>query len=266
MRDVAGRNRETAQRLESWARDNKLSVQIVEMDVADDASVQAAIKSILDSGQQIDVVVNNAGIAAAGPIEAFDQSQMLSLFQVNVFGPIRVDQAVLPHMRARGSGLLIHITSTLGRILPGSGGVYPASKWAIEGLAESLRYQVAPFGVDVVILEPGSFPTPAVANAMVAAHEDIAREYAARGGGVRRAVEPGPDYVYPDIQEVADAVKAIVDAPAGERQLRYVVGPIFTEGVDEYNQAYEAAKQRLIEALKRPDQAILWVRREVKES
>jgi hypothetical protein len=83
---------------------------------------------------------------------------------------------------------------------------------------------------------------------------------------VRRAAEPGPDYVYPDLQEVADAVKQIIDTQAGQRRLRYVVGRIFTEGVDEYNQAYEAAKFQLIETLKRPDQAILWGRREEKKS
>ena len=262
MRDVCGRNREAALRLEDWAQTNDASLEVVEMDVADDDSVQAAVASILEAGHQLDVVVNNAGIAAAGPLEAFDTSQMAHLLNVNAIGPMRVDKAVLPHMRARGSGLLLHVSSTLGRVLPGGGGLYPASKWALEGLAESLRYQVAAFGVDVVILEPGSFPTPATSNAMLPAHEAIAQEYAAAGSGPRRFVEPGPDYVLPDLQQIGDAVLDIVQTPSGERRMRYVVGPIFTEGVDQFNQEYEATKLRLIEVLKRPDQAITWGRRE----
>jgi NAD(P)-dependent dehydrogenase (short-subunit alcohol dehydrogenase family) len=258
MRDAASKNRDTAQQLVAWAHTTNRSLEIVEMDVTDDDSVNGAVARILDSGCDIDVVVNNAGIAAAGPIEAFDTSQMWQVLNTNAIGPIRVDRAVLPHMRARRSGLLIHVSSTLGRILPGSGGLYPASKWALEGLAESLRYQVAPFGVDIVILEPGSFPTPAVGRAMLPADDSIAREYAAMGAGMRRPAEPGPGYVLPDVQEIGDAVRSIIETPTGERQLRYVVGPIFTEGVNQFNQEYEATKLRLIEALKRPDQAITW--------
>ncbi len=262
MRDVSGRNHDAAQRLKAWAQTNDASLEVIEMDVADDESVQAAVASILEAGNRINVVVNNAGIAAAGPLEAFDTSQMTHLLNVNAIGPMRVDKAVLPHMRARGSGLLIHVSSTLGRVLPGGGGLYPASKWALEGLAESLRYQVAAFGVDVVILEPGSFPTPATGRAMMPAHEAIAQEYAAAGAGVRRPVEPGPDYVLPDLQEIGDAVFDIIQTPSGERRTRYVAGPIFTEGVDQFNQQYEATRLRLIEVLKRPDQAITWGRRE----
>ncbi len=262
MRDSRGRNLEAAANLDDWAKDAGVSVNVLDMDVADDASVSAAVASILRMAGSIDVVVNNAGIAAGGPLEAFDSAQVYQLFNVNAFGPIRVDRAVLPQMRQRGSGLLLHVSSTLGRILPGGGGLYPASKWALEGLAESLHYQVAPFGIDVVILEPGSFPTPAVSRAMLPANEEVARAYAARGAAGRRAVEPSPDYRLPDIQEIADAVLSIVNTPAGQRDLRYVVGPIFTEGVAEYNQQYEAAKARLVASLQRPDQAITWGSRE----
>src|SRR5687767_8802276 len=121
------------------------------MDVASEGSVNATIGSILASGEAIDVVVNNAGVAAAGPMEAFTEEQVQSIFNVNAFGPLRVNRAVLPHMRERGSGLLLHVSSTLGRILPGVGGLYPSTKWALEGLSEGLSYQVKRFGVDVVI-------------------------------------------------------------------------------------------------------------------
>src|SRR6185295_4699950 len=115
-------------------------------------SVQAAVSQILASGNEIDVVVNNAGASAVGPLEAFSIEQMAALLSLNVLGPMRVNNAVLPTMRARQSGLIIWITSTLGRVLPGRGGLYPATKWAAEGLAESLHHQIAAFGVDLTIL------------------------------------------------------------------------------------------------------------------
>jgi NAD(P)-dependent dehydrogenase (short-subunit alcohol dehydrogenase family) len=224
--------------------------------------VQRAVEAAIGSAGRIDVVVNNAGAGAVGPIEAFSIDQIKGLFDLNAFGPLRVNKAVLPLMRKQGSGLIIHVTSTLGRILPRTGGLYPATKWAVEGLAESLRYQVEPFGVDVVILEPGSFPTPAMTKAMIASDEAVTAEYAAVASPVqRRAAEPSRDYKPPDPQDIADAVKKVVDLPAGQRPLRVVVGPVFTEGVDEFNAFYERARDRLAESLKRPDQAITWGRR-----
>jgi NAD(P)-dependent dehydrogenase (short-subunit alcohol dehydrogenase family) len=261
MRDIAGRNAATAESLQAWAGDAGASLRVVEMDVAETASVTTAVDAILAEAGRIDVAVNNAGIAAGGPLEAFDVEQMQELFDVNVFGPMRVDKAVLPQMRDRREGLIIHVSSTLGRILPRSGGLYPASKWALEGLAESLHYQVAPFGIDAVILEPGSFPTPAVARGMLPNDEAIAADYAALTQA-RRTTEPGPGYVPPDPQEVADAVLRIIETPAGKRPLRSVVGPIFTTGVDAYNEAYLKARDELAESLRRPDQAITWGRRQ----
>src|SRR3972149_8662149 len=90
-------------------------------------------------------------------------------------GPVRVAKAVLPSMRQRRSGLIIHISSTLGRVLPGSGGLYPATKWALEGLAESLGYEVKAFGIEAVIVEPGAFPSPSISKAVEPQDEDRKR-------------------------------------------------------------------------------------------
>ncbi len=260
MRDVTNRNAKSAAALEAWARDGNVRVQTIEMDVADTASVQAGVAEILSSAGQIDVVVNNAGIAAGGPIEAFDIEQMQELFNINVFGPLRVDKAVLPHMRERRSGLLIHVTSTLGRILPKGGGLYPSSKWAAEGFAESLHYQLAPFDVDLVILEPGSFPTPAILKGLTPNDSEVAAAYAAVPPLVRRAREVSADYKPPDPQEVADSVLEIMETPSEQRPLRVVVGALFTTGVAEYNHLYEQARDELFTSLQRPDQAITWGR------
>lgn len=261
MRAAASRNAEVAKTLETLAQVERLKLRAIEMDVAETASVNAAVKQVLDGEGRIDAVVNNAGIAAAGPIEAFDIEQMHELFEINVFGPMRVDKAVLPQMRERHTGLLIHVTSTLGRILPNMGGLYPASKWAAEGLAESLHYQLKPFDIDLVILEPGSFPTPAISRGLTPNDIRIAEQYAAAGSTMRRAVEPAPDYKEPDPQEVADEVLRLIDMPHGSRPLRSVVGPVFTTGVAAFNAQYERARDELAASLRRPDQAITWGKR-----
>jgi NAD(P)-dependent dehydrogenase (short-subunit alcohol dehydrogenase family) len=261
MRGIQSRNATAAESLRQWAREQDLALDVLELDVTDDESVNAAVARALASAEGVDVVVNNAGASAIGPLEAFSIEQMAALLDLNVLGPMRVNKAVLPTMRARQSGLIVWITSTLGRVLPGRGGLYPATKWAAEGFAESLHYQVAPFGIDVAIIEPGSFPTPATFKSMEAANQEIAAAYASRPSANAAARPPAPaGQQPPDPQEVADAVKRLIELPAGQRPLRTVVGPVFTEGVAEYNQTYEQVRSHLEEALRRPDQAITWTR------
>ena len=260
MRDVAHRNAAAAERLRALAVAEGLHLEVLELDVTSDESVTRAVAQVLSREGRLDIAVNNAGASAAGPLEAFSIEQMAALIDLNVLGPMRLNKAVLPSMRKRRAGLIIWITSTLGRVLPGRGGLYPATKWAAEGFAESLHYQVAPFGVEVAILEPGSFPTPAISRSIVAEGTDVTAEYAASMPPPRRT-QPGPDYREPNPQEVADAVLRLVDTPQGQRPLRSVVGPVFTEGVADYNETYERVRERLEESLRRPDQAITWGRR-----
>ena len=261
MRGVQARNAVAADNLRQWARERSLALEVLELDVTDDESVNAAVAHALASADGIDVVVNNAGASAIGPLEAFSIEQMAALLSLNVLGPMRVNNAVLPTMRARQSGLIVWITSTLGRVLPGRGGLYPATKWAAEGFAESLHYQVAPFGIDVAILEPGSFPTPATFKSMEAANQEIAAAYASPPTANAPGRQPAPaGHQSPDPQEVADAVKRLIELPAGQRPLRTVVGPVCTEGVAGYTQTYEQVRARLADSLRRPDQAITWTR------
>lgn len=263
IRDCSSTNAARAQALRAWADSQRTALHVVEIDVTDQDSVDAAVAFILGAGPGLDAVVNNAGRGAVGPIEAFGQAQVEALFDLNLFGALRVDRAVLPSMRRRRSGLLVHVSSTIGRVLPAVGGLYAATKWALEGLAESLRYEVAAFGIDVAIVEPGAFPSPAMSKAMVAQHAGIGQVYADAAASVNPPMDQAPpaDYRRPDPQDVADAITRLVEAPPGSRPLRTVVGPIFTEGVAEFNAAYDAASRRLAAALRRPDQAITWGRR-----
>jgi NAD(P)-dependent dehydrogenase (short-subunit alcohol dehydrogenase family) len=127
-------------------------------------------------------------------------------------------------------------------------------------VAESLRYEVQAFGIDVVILEPGAFPTPVMSKVLVAEDAAIVDAYAAAAATVNPPMDQAAPAAHqlPDPQDIATAVKHLIDLPAGRRPLRSVIGPIFTEGVAEYNEAYEVASRRLTAALQRPDQAITW--------
>jgi len=156
MRAMAGKNAPAADELRALSRRDRLSLHVVDMDVNDDASVDQAIESILGMMGRLDVVVNNAGVAYWGPLEAFTLDQARDQFDTNVFGVLRVNRAVLSHMRRQGSGLLVQIGSISGRVVVPFSGLYTATKFALEGLTESYRDELAPFGIDAAIIAPST--------------------------------------------------------------------------------------------------------------
>lgn len=129
-------------------------VELVEMDVRDEASVQRAIQSIIDQAGCVDVLVNNAGMNMIGAVEETTISEAASLFDTNVFGILRTTQAVLPHMRAQRYGRIVNISSVLGFLPAPYMGLYSASKHAVEGLSETLDHEVRQFGIRVSLVEP----------------------------------------------------------------------------------------------------------------
>jgi len=137
IRASATRNAAAAQELNTLARQDGLALSVVDLDVTDDASVERAVGVVMEARGRLDVVVNNAGIAALGPTEAFTLEQVRQQFDPNVFGVLRMNRAALPHMRAQGSGLLVQIGSVLGRIAYPFTGLYAATKFALEGLTEA---------------------------------------------------------------------------------------------------------------------------------
>src|SRR3989441_6619270 len=180
MRAVAGKNASAAEELRALAQREQLALQIIEMDVTDDASVERAIAVIIETTSRLDAVVNNAGVSYSGPLEAFTPEQVRQQFETNVFSVLRVNRAVLPQMRKQGSGLLLQIGSIAGRLAMPYLGLYAATKFAVEGLTESDRYELAPFGIDAAILEPGTYPTTISANRQVAADAERLALYQAR--------------------------------------------------------------------------------------
>src|ERR1700726_1044840 len=177
MRAAAGKNAPAAEALRALAQREVLALQIVEIDVTDDASVERAIAVIIETTGRLDVVVNNAGVSYSGPLEAFTLEQVRQQFEINVFSVLRVNRAVLPQMREQGSGLLLQIGSIAGRLGLPFLGLYGATKFALEGLTESYRYELAPFGIDVAILEPGTYPTAIAAKRQIAADTERAALY-----------------------------------------------------------------------------------------
>ena len=129
------------------------------MDVTDDASMTAGVDRILEETGRIDVLVNNAGYGSHGAIEDVPIDEARRQFEVNVFGLARLTQLVSPHMRAQGSGTIINISSIGGRLTTPLGGWFPATKYAVEALSDALRMELRPFGIDVVVVEPGAIRT-----------------------------------------------------------------------------------------------------------
>ena len=233
MRDPAGRNARNSSEIRALAEKESLSVHVLEMDVTDDASVERAVDAAIAKAGRIDVAINNAGYFLVGLEEAVTTEQARLLMDTNFLGPVRVNRAVLPHMRRQRSGLLIHLSSAAGRVVLPSVGVYCATKFALEALAETYSYELAGQGIESVIVEPGQYETAIFGSTVKAADEartdtyGAAREFVAKVSGALSSSAGNP-------QEVADTVLRILETPAGEKQLRYFVSPA-NFGVDEIN-------------------------------
>jgi NAD(P)-dependent dehydrogenase (short-subunit alcohol dehydrogenase family) len=196
-------------------------VELVQLDVADDASVAAAVSTVVQRAGRIDILVNNAGVGVFGAAEETSIAQAQQLFDTNFFGLVRLTREVLPHLRAQGSGRIINIGSVLGFLPSPYGSFYAASKHAVEGYSESLDHETREFGVRVSVVEPGYTNTSFEANATDAdspidSYAPI-REHVKQVIG--KAVRAGDD---PAV--VAQAV--LKAATSRTPKLRYPAGPL----------------------------------------
>jgi NAD(P)-dependent dehydrogenase (short-subunit alcohol dehydrogenase family) len=246
MRNVNGKNAKAAQELRDLAARESLSLRVLELDVTNDESVERAVAAAAADAGRIDVLVNNAGYGLMGVTEAFTLAQSQRIMDTNFFGVIRMNRAVLPHMRKRRSGLLIHISSGGGRIVVPSMALYCASKWAMEALAEEYRYSLATLGIDSVIIEPGAYPTAVFGNIERAEDSARAADYGAVTGvadtvlGILTSSTRNP-------QEIADAVRETIETPAGQRKLRQRIGG-GAPGVPELNRLSETMQAQILTA------------------
>jgi len=208
-------------KIKELGQKENLKIDVLELDVDDENSVKTAIQKILDQKQRIDVLVNNAGWGLWGCVEDVSIDEFKAQFDTNFFSIIKLIQEVGPTMRKQGSGTIVNISSVVGRIGFPASPAYISSKFALEGLSESLRFELAPLGVNVVIIEPGVIKTNFMKNLRMAKNAEsdtVYRDITVKVvSGVKMMTEMG---THP--KEVADTiVKAVKD----EKPLpRYIVG------------------------------------------
>ncbi|WP_175885216.1 oxidoreductase [Burkholderia sp. BCC0044] len=198
-------------------------VELIEMDVRDDASVQSGIRTIVERAARIDVLVNNAGTSLIGAVEETSMDEATALFDTNVFSILRTVQAVLPHMRARRSGRIVNVSSVLGFLPAPYMGLYAASKHAVEGLTETLDHEVRQFGIRATLVEPSFTRTNLDVNAPLAnlkiADYDRERTLASRAVVDNVKAAPEPDGVAATIVDAALGAWRMRRAPSGEASL-----------------------------------------------
>ena len=216
MRDVTKRDK-----IKEIGQKESLKIDVLELDVDNEDSAKTAIRQILEQKQRIDVLVNNAGWGLWGCVEDVSVDEFRAQFETNFFSIIRLIQEVTPTMRKQGSGTIVNVSSVAGRIGFPASPAYISSKFALEGLSESLRLEMAPFGVNVVIIEPGVIKTNFLNPMKLAKRSEsdtVYRDITVKvTSGVKMMAEMG---THP--KEVADT---IVKAIRNEKPLpRYIVG------------------------------------------
>jgi NAD(P)-dependent dehydrogenase (short-subunit alcohol dehydrogenase family) len=229
------------ERLAAMAAEEDLDLSIAQLDVTDEASVQTAIGRVLELETRIDVLVNNAGVDHFGTVECMPEHLVRSIFETNLFGAVRLIRAVLPTMRAQGSGTIVNVSSLAGRVpTEPVHGFYAASKHALSVLSDALALEVESFGIRVACIEPGFIATDFLARAE---RPDAGSPYRALEDAVIgtfvREIRKGPD---PEI--VADA---IVAAANGDGSVHVLIG----DDAREFNEAYRTMTEREYMALVR---------------
>ena len=214
------RNLQKANGITEMAKNENLPLSLIQLDVTDDISITKAIDKVINESGRIDVLVNNAGYGLIGSIEDMSVEELKAQYETNVFGTFMVTKAVLPYMRKEHGGSIINISSIAGRIALPLYSAYVSTKFAIEGLSESMAYELEPFGIRVAIIEPGAIKT------------NFRREQAAKGSSEdspyssmmqspSKAIEKMLKHrLYPE--EVAKAVIQAIENP--KPKLRYIVG------------------------------------------
>jgi NAD(P)-dependent dehydrogenase (short-subunit alcohol dehydrogenase family) len=221
LRDIAGRNEKAAAELNA----GPFGLRVVELDVTDQSSADRAVGAMVAAAGRLDAVVNNAGMIFPGPIEAFTAEEAQRQFDVNVFGALRVSRAALPQLRRQGHGVLIQVGSTSSRVTIPYSGLYAASKAALGSLTEAWHHELAPFGVESVIVDAAPYPTNIGANAVMAADTERMGAYADGFGRFVAGLTSRQTQAPADPREVSDAIVALIEMPDGKRPLRTVVAP-----------------------------------------
>src|SRR3982074_304410 len=232
MRDTTGRNARQVEEAKKFAKDKKVDLRAIELDVASQASVDAAIQKIVGENKRRDVVIHNAGHMVFGPAEAFTPEQLAELYDINVLSTQRVNRAALPQLRKQKNGLLVGVSSSSS-----AGGTPPylapyfAAKAGMDALAVVYARELTRWGIETSIIVPGAFTggTNHFAHAGSPADQARAAEYEAGPyAGFANDVLKGFSSIVPadaDVSAVTDAIVKVVDAPFGRRPFRVHIDP-----------------------------------------
>lgn len=230
MRNLQGGRRPEAVSLLAEAEGKPGKVHLVEIDVMDPSQVKAGVaEAERIAGGGLDVLFSNAGVGISGPVELHDEQALATEFQTNLLGGLRMARAVLPGMRAKKAGLIMPVSSQLGRMILPNIGTYCSAKWGLEAAFEAMAYELAPFGVEVTIVEPGGYPTRIWETGAKALEAMVERNEPERVAAydqhlaMSRASMTAPRNTDP--ADVARAVAELIAMPAGGRPLRRPVHP-----------------------------------------
>uniref|UniRef100_UPI004047A96E SDR family oxidoreductase n=1 Tax=Roseivirga sp. TaxID=1964215 RepID=UPI004047A96E len=251
---VVGTMRSTTGKNEAIANDLKSKgVGIVEMDVTNEASVNAGVEAAIEIMGGLDTVFNNAGIGANGILECFTADDLQKMFDVNVFGVQRLMRAVLPHLRNQGKGTIIHTSSCIGRVTTPFLAAYSASKYALESLAEGYRAELSGFGIESCIVEPGGYPTGFMGGMINPSDTERLKQFGEMATLPQTSIDGYVAYVesIPEQrpERVAEAIVELVNTPFGEKPFRTVVDfSGLKQAIESYNQALNETTKAIYSA------------------
>lgn len=223
------------------------NVFLTKLDVRDSESIAAAVNAGIEKFGRIDVLINNAGYYSIGVIEAIDEEEIFRQIDTNLIGLIRVTKAVLPHMRKERSGVIINLSSVAGRTTVPLQSIYHATKWGVEGFSQSLQYEVAEFGIDVVLVEPGVIKTDFYERSMKFSEDKSLKDYERISESVSKYLINGgrngslPEAVAEDIYKIAVAKKRKMQYPTGKS-----TGIIFLHKILPHRMYVNAIKSTMI--------------------
>lgn len=220
------RNLDKSKPISNVKQREKLSLEILQLDVNNDESVKEAIQKIRNEQERIDVLVNNAGYALVGPFEEISIEEFKEQFETNVFGVIRVTQAILPIMRRQRDGIIVNISSVAGKIGFPLTSAYVSSKFALEGLSESISYEIEQFGIKAILIEPGVIKTNFNNNIKVGKSVTADSNNSPYAEMTQKRIsrfKPRFESGTPPIEVAKVILKAITSAK-NQSELRYLVG------------------------------------------
>lgn len=264
IRATEGRNQEACEALLNFSQGLEGKITPVDMDVSDTSSVNCAMQQILTvSNNQLDVVINNAGTYLAGITETFSVSQIQALFNTNTFGAFRVIKSVLPLFREQKRGTIINISSALANLTLPANGLYLASKSALERITESFALELAPLGIETLLVEPGSFNTGIIEKnkqpddiAHISSYKSVLGELEKMKETYMPLVEKSFRSSTPHL--VANNIAELLELPSGKKPFRTVIDPsLLGEHVKNFNHAKQSIHNKLLIELNLENMATL---------